>query len=207
MTAKLIIAATVCVLAGAAAIAIAPTGGAHQAPARLAPASERPLTVRDRLVGRWERVNTCRELVRALDRYGLRATAPAMIAGNGYVPGTPRQIARRSDPCKGAVARRHSHFFRDSGQFGSVDYRDEQVDEGPWAVVGTRRLKIGSPPLAGGRFRVRIRDGRLHLRPLITAAQRRKALAHPLQFSSAGWMVSVAFPGHAWTRVPCDEWC
>ena len=63
------------------------------------------------------------------------------------------------------------------------------------------------PAGAGGTFRIRIRDGRLHLTPRITAAQKREALAHPLEFSSAGWMVAVAFPGHAWQRVPCNEWC
>jgi hypothetical protein len=30
-----------------------------------------------------------------------------------------------------------------------------------------------------------------------------RALAHPLQFSTAGWMVAVAYPGHTWKRVPC----
>ena len=47
----------------------------------------------------------------------------------------------------------------------------------------------------------------LRLEPVISAAARRKALAHPLQFSTAGWQVAVAFPGHAWKRVPCAQWC
>lgn len=154
-----------------------------------------------RLIGRWERVTTCRQLVRALKRYGLGPTAPAMLAGNGFIPGSPRQIARRRHICHGAVARRHSHFFRDDGEFGSVDFNDQQVDDGRY-VVRHGTLRIG-----GGRWRIRIADGRLHLTPRITAKQRRKALAHPLQFSTAGWMVAVAFPGHAWRRVGCDGWC
>ena len=44
------------------------------------------------LVGRWERVTTCQDLVSALTRAGLRKTAPAMLAGNGFVPGTPKQL-------------------------------------------------------------------------------------------------------------------
>jgi hypothetical protein len=194
--------AVLAVACAAAAVTVA-GGGAAAAPS--APSKARSAS--PALVGRWQRTNTCRELVRALKRYGLGATAPAMISGNGYVSGTPQQIARRHDPCRGAMPRRHSHFFRDDGQFGSVDYNDQQVDDGPWQLVGAHRLRIGSPPLAGGTFRIRIRDGRLRLKPLITAAQKRKALEHPLRFSSAGWMVSVAYPGHAWKRVSCSGWC
>jgi hypothetical protein len=188
-----------CAVAGAAGLAT--TGAAGPPPP--APASAAAASI----VGRWERTITCRGLVRALRRHGLGPTAPAIIAGNGYVPGTPKQLARRRHLCKGAVARRHSHFFRADGQFGSVDYDNNQVDDGPWALTDRRTLRIGSPPNAGGTFRMRIRDGRLHLRPLISAAQKRRALAHPLQFSSAGWMVAVSYPGHAWKRVSCSRWC
>jgi hypothetical protein len=199
-------------LAGTCAVAglfaMTAIGGARPpSPARPASAASNVTSAAAPLVGRWERVNTCQELLRALRRYGLERTAPAMISGNGYVPGSPKQIARRRHPCKGAAPRRHSHFFRADGQFGSVDYNNDQVDNGPWHLVDANTLRIGSPPLAGGTFRIRIRDGRLHLKPLITAAQKRKALKHPLQFSSAGWMVSVAYPGHAWKRVPCSSWC
>jgi hypothetical protein len=162
-------------------------------------ASARPAA----LVGRWERVNTCQELVRALRERGLGPTAPAMVAGNGYVPGTPKQLARKADICKGAIPRRHSHFFTSARQFGSLDWKASQVDEGSYRIVGVRTLRLGD-----GTFRYRILDGKkLTLTPLISAAARRKALAHPLQFSVAGWMVAVAFPGHIWKRVPCGGWC
>ncbi|MEA2136603.1 MAG: hypothetical protein QOC68_4513 [Solirubrobacteraceae bacterium] len=195
------IAAAGCVAAVATAVIATAGGDAHQTHRVRAATPAAPL------VGRWERVNTCEELVRALKQYGLAATAPAMLAGNGYVPGTPEEIARRRNPCEGAVARRHSHFFRADGQFGSVDFDNNQVDNGPWRLANARTLQIGSPPEAVGTFRIRIRDGRLRLTPRITAAQKREALAHPLEFSSAGWMVAVAFPGHTWQRVPCNEWC
>lgn len=195
------IAAAGCVAAVTIAVVATAGSDAHQTHRVRAAAGVAPL------VGRWERVNTCQELVRALKQYGLGATAPAMLEGNGYVPGSAEEIARRRNPCQGAVARRHSHFFRADGQFGSVDFDNNQVDDGPWRLANAHTLQIGSPPEAGGTFRIRIRDGRLHLIPLITPAQKREALAHPLEFSPAGWMVSVAFPGHAWTRVPCNEWC
>jgi hypothetical protein len=154
------------------------------------------------LVGRWERVTTCQELVNALTKAGLRKTAPAIVAGNGFVPGTPQQLAARADICKGAVARRHSHFFTASGQFGSVDYNGQQVDDGSYRLLDARTVRISD-----GKFHFRIAGRELRLEPVISAAARRKALDFPLKFSTAGWQVAVAFPGHAWKRVPCAQWC
>jgi hypothetical protein len=154
------------------------------------------------LVGRWERVTTCQDLVRALTKAGLRKTAPAILAGNGLVTGTPRQLARRANICKGAVPRRHSHFFTAMGQFGSIDYNGKQVDDGPYRLPDARTVRIND-----GTFHFRISGDELRLEPVISAAARRKALAQPLQFSTAGWQVAVSFPGHAWKRVPCAGWC
>src|SRR5918995_2696101 len=89
----------------------------------LAPASD-SATVQ--LVGRWQRVTTCQGLVSALTNAGLRALAPVMVAGNGRVPGTPQQLARKADICKGARPRLHAHFFDRNGQFGSLDWNGEQ---------------------------------------------------------------------------------
>jgi hypothetical protein len=74
------------------------------------------------LVGEWQRVNKCEELVRALNQAGLKKAIPEMVAGSELVPGVvndPDQLADKSHPCKGAVPRIHSHFFTESGQFGS----------------------------------------------------------------------------------------
>jgi hypothetical protein len=155
-----------------------------------------------KLVGRWERVTTCQELVGALQKAGLGATAPAMISGNGFVAGTPKQLARKANICSGAVPRRHSHFFTAAGQFGSVDYGGRQVDEGSYRIVKPGTVRIGE-----GTFRFVISGKTLRLTPVISAALKRKALAHPLQFSTAGWMVAVAFPAHGWKRVACAGWC
>ena len=46
-----------------------------------APATQSPL------VGRWERVTTCRQIVDALAGVGLRLAAPSVLAANGLVPG------------------------------------------------------------------------------------------------------------------------
>jgi hypothetical protein len=47
----------------------------------------------------------------------------------------------------------------------------------------------------------------LALTPIITARQRREALRRPLEFSTAGWMVAVSYPGTKWNRVACQGWC
>lgn len=155
------------------------------------------------LVGRWERVTTCQQLVSALRKAGLAAVAPGIVAGNGFVPGSPKQLAKKANICKGAVPRRHSHFFTGARQFGSLDWKDRQVDDGGYRIVNARTVRIGD-----GTFRYRILDGnKLMLSPVLSAAAVRQALAHPLQFSLAGWMVSVAFAGHTWKRVPCARWC
>jgi hypothetical protein len=154
------------------------------------------------LVGRWERVTTCQELVTALAKAGLRTTAPAMLAGNGLVTGTPKQLARKANICKAAVPRRHSHFFTAMGQFGSIVYNGKQVDDGTYRLLDSRTVRIND-----GTFHFRVSGRELRLEPVISAAARRKALAQPLQFSTAGWQVAVAFPGHAWKRVPCARWC
>jgi hypothetical protein len=181
---------TAALVAALLAILALPAGAATEA-ARSSP-----------LVGRWERVTTCQELVRALTKAGLRKTAPAMLAGNGFVPGTPLQLAARTNICKGAVAQRHSHFFTAAGQFGSVDYNGQQVDDGSYRLLDARTVRIND-----GKFHFQIAGRELRLEPVISTAARRKALADPLQFSTAGWQVAVAFPGHAWKRVPCAKWC
>ena len=82
-------------------------------------------------MGRWERVTTCRELVTALDEAGLGPTAPAMVAGNGLVPGSKRQLARKDDLCEGATPRVHSHYFTSDGLFGSLNWNEKPVGEAP----------------------------------------------------------------------------
>lgn len=156
------------------------------------------------LVGRWERVTTCEDMVQALEQTGLRALAPAMVAGNGLVPGSPKQLAQKDDICEGAVPREHSHFFTASGQFGSVDYNNQQVDDGPYEILSDDTLRI-----AETTFHYRITDDgqTLTLDPVIPRSDMREALAHPLEFSGAGWSVAVAFPGYTWERVDCNGWC
>ena len=155
------------------------------------------------LVGRWERVNTCQEHVDILRLAGLEETAPTMLAGNGYVPGTPQQLARRAELCKGAKPREHAHFFTAEGLFGSLDWNEQQVDDGTYTIIDDTTFEIGD-----ATFHYEIVNGdTLMLEPVVPKAAVSEALADPKEFSVAGWMVSVAFEGHRWKRVECEGWC
>jgi hypothetical protein len=154
------------------------------------------------LVGRWSRVLRCQELVNALNAAGLGPTAPAAVGD--FFPGTTaKQLASKPDICKGAKPRLHSHFFAANGKFGSLDENSQQVDDDHYRIVDRRTLRIGR-----STFHYTIVNHKtLMLNPVITSAARRRALAHPLQFSTAAWMVAVAYRGHTWTRIPCAGWC
>jgi hypothetical protein len=163
------------------------------------------------LVGRWTRVTTCLELVADLKRAGLEQVAPyawlAQTSSNGqgsFSPGSPKPTT--AHPCTGAIPRKHSHFFTSSGQFGSLDWLGGQVDDGLYRLLDAHTVYIGSPP-TGAAFHYRIQDDKLTLTPVITTAMRRKAAANPHKFSAAGWAISVAYAGHAWTRVACQGSC
>lgn len=164
------------------------------------------------LVGRWERVTSCQELVSELDKAGLGPLAPYAWSGqtsstglSSFASGSPKPTKAR--PCTGALKREHSHFFNQSGQFGSLDWLGGKVDDGPYRIINDNALYIGSPP-AGATFHYRILHGdTLMLSPVLTKAMLRQALAHPQKFSAAGWAVSVAYAGDTWKRVPCQNWC
>jgi hypothetical protein len=160
----------------------------------------------DTIMGRWETLRTCQGLLQGLEAAGLRALAPAVLAGD-YFPGEkPADLAKKADVCEGAEAQRHSHFFTKDGAFGSVDHNGKQVDDGSYRLIGSRAVRIGSDERA--TFRYRIANGnQLTLQPVISESMRRRALANPLKFSAAGWAVAVAYPRHLWQRVHCERWC
>lgn len=155
------------------------------------------------LVGRWERVNTCQELVDELNQAGLGEIAPTIVAGNGFVPGSANQLAKRADLCQGAKPRVHAHFFTPEGLFGSLDWNEQQVDDGAYTIINDNTFKIGDTTF---HYEI-VNDDTLMLEPVIPKAAVTEALAHPDEFSAAGWSVSVAFQGHPWKRVNCEGWC
>lgn len=152
------------------------------------------------IVGRWVQVHTCDQLVRGLEEHGLGETAPAVV-GDYLRDVSADELASKEDLCSGAKPQRHLHFFDTAGMFGSLDQHEQQVDDGAYAVDGDL-LHIGD-----GTWRFEIAGDELSLEPVITRGQVRQALARPLEWSTAGWVVAVAYPGTTWQRVPCKGWC
>ena len=157
------------------------------------------------LVGRWERVNECPQLMKALSDSGLEALA-ASVAGDYFPNSTPKELAKKDDVCEGAEPFVHSHFFTDSGAFGSLTEDLQQVDDGMYEILDGGRFRIGNANV-GVVFRYEIDGDELSISPVITREMRRDALAHPLEFSDAGWSVAVSYPGEIWKRVDCSGWC
>jgi hypothetical protein len=152
------------------------------------------------LVGRWEHVNECPQLTKALAEEGLETIAPS-VAGDYFPNSTPRQLAKKDDVCDGAEGFVHSHFFTDSGTFGSLTEDLEQVDDGLYEILDGGRVRIGVVV-----FRYEIEGDELSLSPVITPAMKKEVLAQPLEFSDAGWSVAVSYPGQVWKRVDCSGW-
>jgi len=153
------------------------------------------------VVGLWTQTHTCPQLIAALADAGLAEAAPATI-GDYFPDESPKQLAAKADPCSGATPQKHSHFFTEDGEFGSVDAEGNQVDNGTWRLVDDDTIRIGS-----GRFDFQVSDGTLVLHPVVTASDRAAALRKPLDFSNAVWEVSVGYGGRPWRSAPCRTWC
>src|SRR6266568_1929548 len=150
------------------------------------------------IAGRWQQSHTCDELVSALNALSLGALAPGVV-GDYFPDRTPEELAAKPDICSGAVPQLHSHFFTASGLFGSLDQFQNQVDDGTYVIVDSNTFMIGD-----ATFDYSVQGDILRMTPIITAKQRREALRHPWEFSTAGWMVAVSYPGKKWNGVACQ---
>ena len=146
------------------------------------------------LVGTWERVTRCKELVHALEKAGLDQFVLDNVVGNGFLPGvmSPDQIADPKHPCKGAVPRVHAHFFTADSQFGSLDFTGQQVDAGVYTII-----EPGTVVIDNGDFRAifhyRFTDhgDTIRFYPVLPDCV----------CFAAQWATAVAYPGKKWTRV------
>ena len=209
-TLTLVLLATALVAACAANSSAGTTSGTSESPLTFSPSSSSTSTPVEGLAGRWERMTTCQELVGNLRKAGLALLAPYAWLGqtsstgeSSFAPGSPEPTL--GHPCTGALARTHSHFFDESGQFGSLDWLGGRVDDGSYQIRNT--FSIDSVA-----FHYRIVNGdTLTLSPVLTKAMVRQARGarrgNPVEFSAAGWAVSVAYAGYTWKRVPCEVWC
>ena len=146
------------------------------------------------IAGEWERETTCEELVQVLRDAGMDEVVDEFVAGNGFIPGIsvdePEQIDP-NDPCKGAVPRVHSHFFTEGGEFGSRDWKGEEVDFGRYRVLGD--TVVISKEFPDVTFRFSVDGDTLTLDPLNIPAG--------CTDFRCGWSIAVAYPGEEWTRV------
>jgi hypothetical protein len=146
--------------------------------------------VSEPIVGDWQRMLKCEDLVPRLKEAGLHDYVPSLVWGSFFYPeiGTIEEFTfDPKDPCKGAEPRLHSHFFTANGEFGSRDELGAQVDAGVYQLVGQDRLIIN-----GSTFRYRIRGDAIRFDPILPDC---------LPCVDGMWMIAVASPGGAWTRV------
>jgi hypothetical protein len=185
---------------------LAAAAGCGGASVPAATTSAKPTSSSDRparsLVGDWQRVTHCRDLVRALTEAGFEDHVLEAAAGNGFIPGVTsvEEIADRTHPCNGAVPRRHSHFFTSDGLFGSRDWNGNQVDEGSYELVGDHTLVMPygfeeGPPIQV-EFRYRINGNTLRFEPAVPSGC---STNHCRE--ATAWSITVALPGKTWRRV------
>lgn len=175
------------------AVAGATLSSVETAPARTADRSSAAAPAAMSLVGTWSRSTTCRELAAAFGSAGLERFVAEAVVGNGFVPGVTStdQLRDPANPCLGAVPRRHAHFFRRNGEFGSLDWNGDVVDDGRYRV-GPRGSVTIFKEFPRVTFRYRIRGNRVAFTPVIP----RGCTAFRCQ-----WAISVAYPGKTWARV------
>ena len=158
------------------------------------------------IVGRWERVHRCTELVAALDAAGLREVAAPIVAGDYFAEMNAAALAEKDELCEGAKPPFvHSHFFDAEGRFGSLDENESQVDEGGYEVIANDTIRLGGDQ--GVDFQYKIDGDTLTLSPVLTEAMVETALANPMAITDATRAIAIAYPGHEWKRVPCKSWC
>lgn len=150
-------------------------------------------TVSSPVVGTWTANTTCSGQYNALMKYpGLRKYAKEMVVGNGFIPGVQGvgQLKDPAHPCRGSVARKHSHFFTKAGSFGSLDWNGEDVDDGRYTLKGMNRITIHKE-FPSVTFTYAITGKSIKFSPII-----------PRTCSSfrCAWAISMAIPGTAWTR-------
>jgi hypothetical protein len=132
-------------------------------------------------------------MIEALEQAGFGSNAVVNMVGNGFIPGVQSVVDLKdpNQPCKGAVPRKHSHFFTEDGLFGSRDWNGEQVDDGTYRVVDADTLVI-SKEFPDVEFRYRIEGDGIVFDP---------AIPDDCVEFRCEWAVSMAYPGKKWTRT------
>lgn len=94
------------------------------------------------IVGYWHRAQTCEELVPAFEAAGLADSHRGWLQGNFY---GGAEGPATGDVCAGAEGPlEHSHWFTETGEFGSNDQAGQQVDNGDYTLVDSDTLSFPS---------------------------------------------------------------
>lgn len=158
-----------------------------------ASATATPSSAPNALAGTWSRTQTCSELVSVLEHAGIPpATVLDAVAGSELIPGVTNganNIADPTHPCNGAVPRTHSHFFRADGAWGSLDYNEQQVDDGHYQIIDARTVVINAVT-----FHYQLIDAdTIMFDPVLPDCAKQGCF-------EAGWALAVAYPGYQWKR-------
>ena len=152
------------------------------------------------LIGTWTRVTTCEEAVERQMQAGFADHALDNIPGQ-FLPDieSTEEIADPNHPCVGAVPSKHSHFFTERGEFGSLDSRGEKVDDGTFKIVDDHTFVIPyvfDDETIDMQFEYAVTGDSITFEPLVhadcTSDHCREA---------ASWAVSVAYAGLSWQRT------
>jgi hypothetical protein len=168
--------------------------------------SPTPSAVADPLFGTWRRTGSFATFVEAMQGAELTSliglTDGKWMAGGVTPTGTDPSA---KDYCVGATEVEHSHFFRSDGQFGSYDEKGNQVDDGPYELVGNDTIHFGQVVV---RYQIDASD---HLWftdvsiPSCTGATYSSGSADPASPGDCsqdhGWAISAFYPGD-YERVP-----
>jgi hypothetical protein len=160
-----------------------------------APDTDRLATVsrqgaRNPLVGTWRRVNSCRRFVRALEDAGIKDQLHEWLVGGGYFDDSSQ--IDDVHPCRGAKEVEHSHFFTESGRFGSHDETGAQVDDGDYEIVDKTTVTFPSHVREfGGEITVhyRVEGKTLNFAVVVPAA-----CTGDCRLATA-WAISAFYPG------------
>ena len=94
------------------------------------------------IVGYWHRAHTCEELVPAFEAAGLADSHRGWLQGNFY---GGAEGPSTGDVCAGAEGPlEHSHWFTETGEFGSHDQTGHEVDSGDYTLVDSDTLSFPS---------------------------------------------------------------
>ena len=138
------VAAVVMVLSGCAGATGSTEDSATNAPASSDGASPSASTsaISSEIVGDWHRAQTCQELAPAFEAAGLAVSHRGWLQGNFY---GGAEGPSTGDVCAGAEGPlEHSHWFTETGEFGSHDQNGQDVDSGDYTLVDSDTLSFPS---------------------------------------------------------------